>query len=1244
MPPFVHAPFRPLRPYLEADQALYCGREEELEALAARLAAGAAAVLLHGAPGSGKTSLVRAGLGPRLAAQGVPCQCVDAGELTRAAAAPPPAPDCRVLIVDDVGAALDGAAGLERLRRLLQTRRGAGGPQLLLVADDADVWRLAQLEGLPGDPAAPAARLRLEPLDEARVARIIERTVLGGGGHFDAELPPRVAADLTRDGPVLPALLQLVAGEATALRITRVDAYLRAGGAAQLTWRYFEHGCDAAGGRRALHVLGAVAHAEPRAVVPLDALGREAGLAAEPAGAIASTLAGAGLLREVATAPGPGYALGTEWVRPLARTYTGAARSRGVAGRLALRRARAGRRLLGPWQLLQVRRDAGLLDDAERAVTRRSLTLLVAAAAAVVLVPALIGGGLHLRAGRARHFDVLGPGPAAPVVVRRGPPGSRPGWLPHRPPLGAALTDSGFERAAFTGGPPAGVWRADDDWMRRLRGGLRPLPAALAAFALGDPRPLAACYGDPALRPAVLDVIAAAGQGTPEELALVARALNEGPADLQVRAVRAAARLERRLPGQGLDLLAAAAAGSAPAVRTAALGELSSLGAESATTVLGGALARAADDEARRALLDALEAHLPRAPAAAAQLARALPGAGRAPATAILERVLGGTDAAAQAAEGALLALALDATAPEAARLEALRLLRGRTAAFTGLEALTDPPRLAAAALPLLARARPEDAAAKARAAAKGRPEQRAGAAAALGVLPKAPDTAKLLKTLTRDPSAEVRAEAVRALPVLGREAAAQLAREAKTGGPLVERAAVETLGANAGKLGVTGAAWLLELAARRGRPSTRLAAVAALGRLAEARADTAAAVLARLARDKAVEVRAATVAALGNVLGRGAREALGPLGGLARDADAGVRLRAVRALGRARGALAAGAAKTLCAHAADADPAVRGEVATLLGTLAARGPEVTAALATLAGDANGEVRAGARGALRRVGGSDDAVARSLAAWLRRGAAAERSDVAATAGAVGAWGVVGAALADPELAVRRAAAESARAAAEASRGPAAGAAPGATAAAALATALADPDPAVRTAAARGLAAAQAGGALAQAARDADPHVRAAALAAWAESAGAAARPALEAALGDPSEHVRAAAVRGLGSRGADGVALLRRAQRDPAGDVRAAAVTALGGALGDTPPAALAPLLHDEADADLRLAAALALARQAGGPGGAAARRELEQAAQRGGPAVSLAARVALAFAGHADEMATFVRLLRAGG
>jgi HEAT repeat protein len=108
--------------------------------------------------------------------------------------------------------------------------------------------------------------------------------------------------------------------------------------------------------------------------------------------------------------------------------------------------------------------------------------------------------------------------------------------------------------------------------------------------------------------------------------------------------------------------------------------------------------------------------------------------------------------------------------------------------------------------------------------------------------------------------------------------------------------------------------------------------------------------------------------------------------------------------------------------------------------------------------------------------------------------------------------------------------------------------------------------------------------------------------------------------------------------------LLRRALRDPAGDVRAAAVTALGGALGDTPPAALAPLLHDEADADLRLAAALALARQAGGPGGAAARRELEQAAQRGGPAVSLAARVALAFAGHADEMATFVRLLRAGG
>ena len=68
-----------------------------------------------------------------------------------------------------------------------------------------------------------------------------------------------------------------------------------------------------------------------------------------------------------------------------------------------------------------------------------------------------------------------------------------------------------------------------------------------------------------------------------------------------------------------------------------------------------------------------------------------------------------------------------------------------------------------------------------------------------------------MLKTLQNDSSSEVHAEAVRALPVLGHEALPLLVKEAKGSGAEVERAAVETLGAQAGKLGASSAASVIE-------------------------------------------------------------------------------------------------------------------------------------------------------------------------------------------------------------------------------------------------------------------------------------------------------------------------------------------------------------------------------------------------------------------------------------------------
>ncbi|HZS39381.1 MAG TPA: hypothetical protein VFF06_21260, partial [Polyangia bacterium] len=77
------------------------------------------------------------------------------------------------------------------------------------------------------------------------------------------------------------------------------------------------------------------------------------------------------------------------------------------------------------------------------------------------------------------------------------------------------------------------------------------------------------------------------------------------------------------------------------------------------------------------------------------------------------------------------------------------------------------------------------------------------------------------------------------------------------------------------------------------------------------------------------------------------------------------------------------------------------------------------------------------------------------------------------------------------------------------------------------------------------------------------------------------------------------------------------------------------------PPAELGARLRDEADADRRYAAALALARAA--DTAPEARKILDDAADKAEPASRLTARVARSFTGRPAQMAAFVRILRNG-
>jgi HEAT repeat protein len=632
----------------------------------------------------------------------------------------------------------------------------------------------------------------------------------------------------------------------------------------------------------------------------------------------------------------------------------------------------------------------------------------------------------------------------------------------------------------------------------------------------------------------------------------------------------------------------------------------------------------------RKSAIDAIGARIDRTPAAASALASALGGPAGHEAGTLVQHVIAQGGAGADALSAALAKIALDASASEDARLEALRLLRGSPKLPDGIEAVTGTPRIAAAALPILARKKPDEATDKIAEAMKGPPILRAAAAAAIGVMPKTADTPKLLKVLSYDSAVEVRAEASRAQVALGREALPLLLKDAKQGGPEVERAAVETIGASASKLGWSSAVSALEQAAKGPRPATRKVAIDALGRLAADKPGPIAAALGRLSREKSPQVRADAASGLGDVLERGAKEAVAALKVQGKDLDPQTRRKAAEALGRAKGPLQPLAARALASLVDDGEPNVRAEVASALGALGAGASAESAALVTLLGDKDAGVRAAARHAAQIVGPGGKAAAfdKVLLSGLSQAPTSDRVEIAVTAGKTGATATVRAALADSDAGVRRAAAEHAT-------GPAL--------LPALVGALGDRDAAVRVAAVRGLVGQKAVAQLAQAARSTELGVRLAALEAIGEVGGPEARRVLEEALGEAEERVRIAAAHGLGRVGPDAAPALETALHDPVRGVREAAAIGLGHAWESRPLDELFAKLATDDDADMRYAAAFAIARKGGGPEGPAVAQKLDAKGHDGSAATKLAARLSRAYLGHADEMADFVRVLRDG-
>lgn len=193
----VRNPYRGLRPFTEADAELFHGREHDVDRLV-ELVARQRVVAIAGPSGSGKSSLVKAGLLPRLADSDV----VEIGPDQEI-----PTEIGPLLVLDQFEEAViaDPAAARQRLARIVEL-----GHRAVLTLRSRSVDEL-----ITKDTAAELNRAVwfLEPMSREQLAAAIERpAAVVGGLAFEAGLVRRILDDTAAETGALP-LVSLVLQE-----------------------------------------------------------------------------------------------------------------------------------------------------------------------------------------------------------------------------------------------------------------------------------------------------------------------------------------------------------------------------------------------------------------------------------------------------------------------------------------------------------------------------------------------------------------------------------------------------------------------------------------------------------------------------------------------------------------------------------------------------------------------------------------------------------------------------------------------------------------------------------------------------------------------------------------------------------------------------------------------------------------------------------------------------------------------
>jgi len=229
--PDLPCPYPGMRPFTEQDGDRFFGRDAELDDIVRRLRRGERQIYLIGASGSGKSSLIAAGLVPTLArgASGLPSvhvrtlrpgeqplqRLADAleGNLTAPEAAVEhllarhaPATSL-LLVIDQLEELFALASADERLGFLTTVRALRADPRCMLVFTlRADFYGAFMESALWSDVDGRISRIELGALRDDSLRRIIERPARDLGVFFQPELVSRLLWDVAREPGALPLL------------------------------------------------------------------------------------------------------------------------------------------------------------------------------------------------------------------------------------------------------------------------------------------------------------------------------------------------------------------------------------------------------------------------------------------------------------------------------------------------------------------------------------------------------------------------------------------------------------------------------------------------------------------------------------------------------------------------------------------------------------------------------------------------------------------------------------------------------------------------------------------------------------------------------------------------------------------------------------------------------------------------------------------------------------------------------